>query len=414
MKPYRFDIIHATNRPLGWQAVYAQYLRTADNPELFRYTLVIDKEQLPVFNEIATAFAERPRCQVALNMGSPCYVEAANRGCQVTEAPIILLATDDMFPTDHWDTLIWETLCAESNKHVLFVNDQAFPQIMTMQIFTRTWYDRYGYAFKPEYGSMCGDVDFTNRALRDDVVIDVRNRKELWFTHYHHRQGTRPLDASDAVNQSAERYAQGWAQMKKDWPEKATQELIDALFDAACATPSDINEHLSTLKSLVAGKNVLELGVRTGNSTTAFLAGRPKSLTSVDVDWTRLDPQIEAGAMLAGVPWTKIQGDSREPRGKFDVVFFDTIHTAAHLAAEIEAHVTDETEILIFHDTKINWDKGEDGGPGLRKPISNLYMNTGRWNEYSFDNNNGLTCMVRNDVALQMSIEGRELQEVCV
>lgn len=391
----RFTIVHATNRPYGWQAAYAQYLRRADDKNCFDYVLVIDGDMSAEMDSVSKGFVGSQR-SVIINDQGKSYVAAANEGVRVCDkAPIVLMATDDMFPPERWDTLLWELFTSESNKHVAWVNDGVFPHIMTMQIFTRSWYERYGYVFKPEYGSMCGDNDFTQRALRDDVVMDVRERKELHWTHYHHRAGTRPLDSSDEVNQSAERYAQGYGQLRKDWPELVTEELCDELYKQACATTSDINEHLPVLKELVAGKTVLELGTRTGNSSIAFIAGRPKELVSVDLDFSRLDPQIPAGAILAGVPWTRLEQDSRRPLSrKFDVVFFDTLHTEAQLAAEIEAH--GDADILIFHDTTTNWTEGESGEPGLRRAIEPLI---GKYECKEYTRNNGLMVLTRVKVA---------------
>jgi hypothetical protein len=253
---------------------------------------------------------------------------------------------------------------------------------------------------------MMGDHDFTQRALRDGVVMDVRSRKDLQWKHYHHRAGTRPLDSSDEVNQSAERYAQGYGQFQKDWPELVTRDLCDELYEQACRMPSDINEHLPALKELVAGKTVLELGTRTGNSSTAFIAGRPKELVSVDLDFSRLDPQIPAGAILSGVPWTRIERDSRIPFDrKFDVVFFDTLHTEAHLAAEIEAH--GDADILVFHDTTTNWTDGENGGPGLKNAIEKLI---GKYEAQEFTRNNGLMILTR--VKARKEIQQPELAGV--
>lgn len=379
-----FSVVHATNRPYGWQAAYAQLIRQAADPSCFEFLLVYDEQDKDKFQ------LAYPIKGIA-HPGEPCYVSAANYGCTKAMAPILMLSTDDMFCPRHWDKKLWDLFTSESNKHVAWVNDGVFPHIMTFQILTKTYFDRYGYVFKPEYGSMCGDHDFTQRALRDGVVMDVRDRKELHWTHYHHRAGTRPLDSSDAVNQSAERYAQGYGQLQKDWPELVTKDLCDELYEQACAMPSDINEHLPVLKGLVAGKTVLELGTRTGNSSMAFIAGRPKELVSVDLDFSRLDPQIAAGAILAGVPWTRIERDSRIPFDrKFDVVFFDTLHTEEHLAAEIEAH--GDADILVFHDTVTNWTEGENGQPGLRKPIEALI---GRYEAKEYTRNNGLMVLTR-------------------
>jgi hypothetical protein len=49
-------------------------------------------------------------------------------------------------------------------------------------------------------------------------------------------------------------------------------------------TPSDINEHLPTLKKYTEEcDTIVEMGVRSIISTWAFLAGNPKKITSLDL-----------------------------------------------------------------------------------------------------------------------------------
>ncbi len=381
----RFDIIHGTNRPYGWQAVYSSYLRTADNPQNFAYHLVCDEPMAKYFRQF-----RKPGIDLIINPNDPCYVAASNYGASVTSAPILLIASDDMFPPAHWDTLLWELLNEDSTKHAVWVNDQCFPHISTMQILTRAWYDRYGFVFKPKFQSMLGDHDYTRRAVHDGVMIDVRDRPDLYWKHYHHRNGLRPADTSDEVNQSAERYAQGWKAIAEDWPEYHQTPLLDILYEAARQHPGDINEHMPFLKSIAKDATILELGVRSGCSSLAFLSGRPKKLVSVDIDYSHLDPQIPAGAMIENIDWIRLQQNSRLPvEGDWDIVFIDTLHTAEHVRGEIATHAP-HAKTIIFHDTVTNWKTGEDGGSGIGQPISDFSNSNGWTITANFTNNNGL------------------------
>ena len=52
-----------------------------------------------------------------------------------------------------------------------------------------------------------------------------------------------------------------------------------------CEQPSDINEHLPTLKKYAEEcEHITEMGVRWVVSTFAFMAGLPKKLISYDID----------------------------------------------------------------------------------------------------------------------------------
>jgi hypothetical protein len=57
----KFSIVHATNRPYGWQAVYAQYLRTADDKKCFDYVLVIDGDMSREMDAATKAFCKANR-----------------------------------------------------------------------------------------------------------------------------------------------------------------------------------------------------------------------------------------------------------------------------------------------------------------------------------------------------------------
>ena len=60
---------------------------------------------------------------------------------------------------------------------------------------------------------------------------------------------------------------------------------ISAKYNQLCITPSDINEHLPTLKKYAEQCNsIVEFGVRDGCSTYGLLAGRPKFMVSYDIN----------------------------------------------------------------------------------------------------------------------------------
>ena len=61
-------------------------------------------------------------------------------------------------------------------------------------------------------------------------------------------------------------------------------EKIIKKYNEFCQTPSDINEHLKTLKKYGEEcENIVEMGVRTIVSTWAFLSSNPKNMTSIDL-----------------------------------------------------------------------------------------------------------------------------------
>ena len=126
---------------------------------------------------------------------------------------------------------------------------------------------------------------------------------------------------------------------------------------------SDINGHLPYFVELIESNGfttVIELGVRSGVSSSAFLYGLSKTgghLWSVDID-----PQP-----YTADDWTFIQGDDLEVSDllptEADIVFVDTSHTFEQTCAEIDLYLPRAKHYMLFHDT--------DAGPeyGVRPAL---------------------------------------------
>lgn len=166
---------------------------------------------------------------------------------------------------------------------------------------------------------------------------------------------------------------------------------LDERYEAAVSTPSDICEHLPLLRSLAADcEHVTEFGLRDASgSTVAFLAARPKTLVSWDINphaVVSMNVQDLLLAVAADSPRTDGLHTFFQPRvgdtlkiapiEPTDMLFIDSLHTARQLKAELERHVDPMArpeqvrKYLVFHDTATFGMKGEDGSePGLRAAI---------------------------------------------
>jgi cephalosporin hydroxylase len=130
-----------------------------------------------------------------------------------------------------------------------------------------------------------------------------------------------------------------------------------AAYEANLEVWSDIQGHLPRLYDLVIelkAQRVLELGVRSGVSTTAFLAALEQTgghLWSVDVNPV---PPLNG-------PWTFVQGCSDDKTlvqdvagdDPFDIVFVDTDHTYELTKAEIDTWAPHVSGAMVFHDTNL-------------------------------------------------------------
>lgn len=141
---------------------------------------------------------------------------------------------------------------------------------------------------------------------------------------------------------------------------------LDEDYRARLGPWSDIRDCLERLRQRAAaypGVSVLELGVRTGNSTAAFLAAAEQvdgHVWSVDID----PPQVP-GWWLGCGRWTLTVGDDMivtPPSRRFDVLFIDSSHRYGHTVAELRRFVplvVPHGRVLL-HDTRLEHVDGED------------------------------------------------------
>lgn len=182
---------------------------------------------------------------------------------------------------------------------------------------------------------------------------------------------------------------------------------------------SEIRLHLPFMKELATGlHSVTEFGVKSGQSTTAFLAAQPDFLTSVDLSETPVVRELKE--LQGATAFTFIEGDSRkveiEPT---DLLFIDSTHTAAHLEEELTRHAGKVRKYLVFHDTVsagkvgfwyrsdygmskhgkgVSWlDKGaKQHTRGILETIGLFQLANQEWRtKFDFKENNGLLVLGR-------------------
>jgi hypothetical protein len=204
-------------------------------------------------------------------------------------------------------------------------------------------------------------------------------------------------------------------------------ESIIPAFQHYVNTPSDINEHMTTLAYLASMcTSVGEMGVRGIVSTWAFLYGlsknesdQKKTMICVDIMPTQMDAAIDAGKK-EGIDVTFVQGDSASAdvlSKPVDLLFIDTWHVYGHLKRELATHHTKALKYIVMHDTESDGIYGESirlgsdiqrqheesGYPmeeitkGLKPAVDEFLAEHGdQWQmTHHFPNNNGLTVLSR-------------------
>lgn len=149
--------------------------------------------------------------------------------------------------------------------------------------------------------------------------------------------------------------------LKDDYLERAApwsdiQDCLERLFAATVSYP---------------GVRVLELGVRSGVSTAAFLAAAEQAgghVWSVDAAM----PQVPMDHWLTSGYWSFSQADDMQifpvpPPPQFDVLFIDTSHAYEHTLAELRKFVPMVAPggTVFLHDTRLE----SPGGVGPQPPF---------------------------------------------
>ena len=176
---------------------------------------------------------------------------------------------------------------------------------------------------------------------------------------------------------------------------------LEIVYKEKCSTPSDINEHLPTLKKYADECNhITEFGVRWVVSTYALLMGKPKKMISYDIDFC--ETELLKEIVKNDTDFQFIIGDTLKIEiEETDLLFIDTIHTYEHLKKELSLHSSKVKKYIILHDTTVyEWEGEAINGvtqKGLQPAIEEFLESNPNWVIYErFEYNNGLTILKRN------------------
>lgn len=108
-------------------------------------------------------------------------VQAINRAAEVATGDIFIVVSDDTETFQGWGTALLKELEGKKD-FILKTQDGIQPYIITMPVLDRTYYNRFGYIYHPDYIHMFVDLEIT-------CVADITKRKitsKLLFPHKHY------------------------------------------------------------------------------------------------------------------------------------------------------------------------------------------------------------------------------------
>lgn len=140
--------------------------------------------------------------------------------------------------------------------------------------------------------------------------------------------------------------------------------------DISSSIPSDINEHVQTLRSLAKEcSSVVEIGLREMISSWGILQGLSESQSAsasylgIDIHSPSLVTLNLAKQLAEGnnIAFTFLQANDMDiDIETADMLFIDSLHTYCHLTYELEKFSSKITKYIAMHDTSDPWGHADD------------------------------------------------------
>ena len=128
------------------------------------------------------------------------------------------------------------------------------------------------------------------------------------------------------------------------------------MYEELCKTPSDINEHLPTIKKYASEcVSVTEMGTRFVVSTWALVEANPEKIVCYDINldfFLKGKSNIEEVCKLKNIDFKFIEADTLKVEiENTDLLFIDTLHRYDQLFNELNIHSKNVNKYIILHDT---------------------------------------------------------------
>lgn len=187
-------ILWATARPDTFRQTHKAWMDAAVFKHKIRTYVAVDtegqREQLRDFNCIVTHNARPGVC-------FPCF--CLTQSVTGKDNDIIVFASDDFFPPQHWDSFLAKQLNHEPAR-LLIVNDgiQHSGGVVTIPILNYAGLLQLNRViYHPAYKHMWSDVELYDVASALGMVKDIRGSEPTVFEHRHFIKAQRPKDAID-------------------------------------------------------------------------------------------------------------------------------------------------------------------------------------------------------------------------
>ena len=249
------------------------------------------------------------------------------------------------------------------------------------------------------------DMTHMLNALKSGVALDLvrMDWRQMWKAKSDPVEAI-PVMLKLAIKRAEEKGkpAENPEPRPRSQPRAQVFKTIDDLFEWQLKKESDIKAHLPFLKELASEcEYVVEFGTRSGVSTTALVAGKPKRVVTVDKNMSGV-PQVLKIMAEGATRLDFMQGDTLQITiPECDMLFIDSLHTGDQVWGELTRHAGKVKRWLAFHDTTTFGAIGEDGKPGLIPSIEKFMSLNPEWKIlYQSEESNGFLLLTKNPADL--------------
>jgi beta-1,4-mannosyl-glycoprotein beta-1,4-N-acetylglucosaminyltransferase len=228
-----------------------------------------------------------------------------------------------------------------------------------------------------------------------------------FFTPY--ASTTKTLENKDHILNKENEIYNKEIQLFNITPQEAKSSLENE-YNVYCQVVTDIYQHLPLMRTLANEcEDIIEMGVRTGVSSRAFLSSDAKKITSYDIDVNADVDKLFMLARKAGKDASYIKADVLNLKiDPVDLLFIDTDHTYVQLSQELALHGNKAKKYIVFHDTHTFGINYKINDLGLLPAILEFLVRNKHWTvHYHTVNNNGLTVLKR----LQPAVDKHHMGE---
>lgn len=192
----KISVIHPSrNRPQQAVLTAIKWMGMADNPDNIEYIMMCDfsdSEIAEYSKQFNGRYKKSPSIYCEDNHSA---IEAINNAARLATGDLLVVISDDFDTFFGWDTLLLKELKGKSD-FLLKTQDGIQKTLVTLPIMDRSYYNRFGYIYHPDYQHMGCDVELTAVAMMTGRLIP----SQLQFPHNHYSTGKTVKDTINEKN----------------------------------------------------------------------------------------------------------------------------------------------------------------------------------------------------------------------